>query len=314
MARPCAVPGQATTASGYGSIGPENAPTAGVVGQAFPPNQHCHGGTLTVRVVSGAGDLVASGYDAFYAVWDRSPTLRQIWRQHVSGADYPEEFAHISFLPLAHLRSLVQGLDLGADQLLVDLACGAGGPGLLAARESGARLVGIDVSSMAVQRASERAGVLRMSERATFRQGTFESTGLASVSADAVMSIDALQYVPDKTAALVEVARILRPGGRFAFVAFELDPDRVAGLSFWQDAVPDYRPVLEQVGFDINEYSQILHWADQVQAGFGAILAEQDALEAELGEAAAAAMVMEAAVTIEHMPYCGHVLAVATRN
>jgi SAM-dependent methyltransferase len=281
--------------------------------------RHSHQPTLPRRdayreVVSEAGDPVASGYDAFYAAWGRSPTLRQIWRRHVSGASYPEEFAHVSFLSLARLRSLVQGLDLGADQLLVDLACGAGGPGLWAARETGARLVGIDVSPMAVQRASERASVLRMSDRATFRQGTFGSTGLASFSADAVMSIDALQYVPDKRAALVEVARILRPGGRFAFVAFELDPGRVSGMPFWEDAVPDYRPHLEQVGFDIIEYNQIPHWADQVEAAFGAILAERDALEVELGEAAAAATVMEAAVTIELKPYCGHVLAVATRS
>ena len=264
--------------------------------------------------MSEAGDLVASGYDAFYAMWGRSPTLSRIWRQHVTGADYPEEFAHISFLPLATLRSLVHGLDLLADQLLVDLACGAGGPGLWAAKETGARLVGIDVSSTAVRRASEGAGRLRMNERATFHQGTIESTGLASGSADAVMSVDALQYVPDKTAALVEVVRILRPGGRFAFVAFELDPGRVAGLPFWEDAVADYRPLLQQVGFDIIEYIQIPHWSDQVEATFGAIIAEQDALEVELGEAAAAAMVMEAAVTIELKPYCGHVLAVATRQ
>ena len=167
---------------------------------------------------------------------------------------------------------------------------------------------------MAVQRASERVGPLGMSGRATFSQGTFEATGLEAASADAVISVDALQYVPDKAAALVEVARILRPGGRFAFVAFELDPDRVAGMPFWEDAVPDYRPLLKQVGFDVNEYSQIPHWADQVEAGFGAILAQHDTLEAELGEAAAAATVMEAALTIELRPYCGHVLAVATRN
>jgi len=282
-------------------------------GAGIATDQHCQAGGYR-EAVSEASDLVASGYEAFYAMWGRSPTLRQIWRQHVTGADYPEEFAHISFLPLAQLRSLVEALDLSADQLLVDLACGAGGPGLWAAKVSGTRLVGIDLSPMAAKRASERAGPLGMSGKATFSQGTFEATGLEPASADAVMSVDALQYVPDKTAALVEVARIIRPGGRFAFVAFELDPDRVAGLPFWEDAVPDYRPLLEQVGFEINEYSQMPHWADQVEAGFGAILAQQDALEAELGEAAAAAMVMEAAVTIELKPYCGHVLAAATRN
>ena len=259
-------------------------------------------------------DLVASGYEAFYTAWGKSPTLRRIWREHITGPDYPEEFAHISFLPLAQLRSLTDGLSVTTGELLVDLACGAGGPGLWAAKETGARLVGIDLSPMAARRASERVGPLGMGGRATFSQGTFAETGLESASADAVMSVDALQYVPDKTKALTEVARILRPGGRFAFVAFELDPERAAGLPFWEDAVADYRPRLEQVGFDIVRYDQIPNWAKQVAAGFGAVLQQREMLEAELGEAAAAATLMEAAITIEIKPYGGHVLAVATRS
>jgi SAM-dependent methyltransferase len=258
-------------------------------------------------------NLVSSGYEAFYAVWGESPTLRQIWRHHVTGPDYPEEFAHISFLTWAQLRSLTAGLALAANQLLVDLACGAGGPGLWSAMESGARLLGIDLSATAAKRAAERAGPLGMTGRATFRQGTFEATGLSAASADAVMSVDALQYAPDKTRALAEVARILRPGGRFAFVAFELDPDRVAGLPFWEDPVPNYRPLLEHVGFEVIHYEEIPNWPDQVAACFGAILAQRDALNAELGEAAAAVTIMEAAITTELKPYCGHVLAVAAR-
>ncbi len=143
----------------------------------------------------GPSDLVASGYEAFYTAWGKSPTLRQIWREHVTGTDYPEEFSHISFLQFAQLRSLTEGLPVTTGQVLVDLACGAGGPGLWAARETGARLVGIDVSPMAATLATERAAALGMSERATFRQGTFEKTGLESAAA-AAMSIDALQYVP----------------------------------------------------------------------------------------------------------------------
>ena len=259
-------------------------------------------------------DLVAIGYDAFYAAWGKSPTLRRIWREHVTGPDYPEEFAHISFLRLAPLRLLTEGLALTADDVLVDVACGAGGPGLWVARESGARLVGIDLSPSAVTRAAERAGLAGMAGRATFRQGTFEAAGLDAASVHGVMSVDALQYTPDKRLAFEEVARILRPGGRFAFVAFELDPGRVAGLPFWKDPVPDYRPLLEQAGFEIVHYEQLPNWRSEVAAAFGAVLAQRQALEAELGEAALAATVMEAAVTTELKPYCGHVLSVATRR
>lgn len=264
--------------------------------------------------MSEARDLVTSGYDAFYSAWGQSPTLRRIWREHVTGPDYPEDFAHISFLPLAQLRALAAGLNLTAEELVVDLACGAGGPGLWVANESGARLVGIDLSSVAVERAKERAVALGMDGRATFTHGSFERTGLASESADAVMTVDALQYAPDKTRALVEVARILHPGGRFAFVAFELDAERIAGLPVWDDPVGDYRPLLADAGFEIQSYEQIPNWQDHVTAGFGAIVAEREALEAELGEAAATATMLEASITLELRPYCGHVLAVAVRT
>lgn len=259
-----------------------------------------------------ADDLVASGYDAFYSAWGHSPTLRQIWRQHVTGPDYPEEFAHISFLPLARLRSLTDALELKPDELLVDLACGAGGPGLWAARHSGAHLVGRDLSTVAIERASERVAALGMKGRASFAPGSFEATGLPSASADAVMTVDALQYAPDKTKALAEVARILRPGRRLAFVAFELDAKRIAGFPVWDDPVADYRPVLEQAGFEIQSYEQLPNWQEQVEAGFGAVVEQREVLEAELGQAAAAAIVLEASITLELQPYCGHVLAVAT--
>ena len=115
-----------------------------------------------------------------------------------------------------------------------------------------------------------------------------------------------------KTKALAEVARILRRGRRLAFVAFELDSERIAGFPVWDDPVADYRPVLEQAGFEILSYEQLPNWQEQVAAGFGAVLEQRQALEAELGQAAAAAIVLEASITLELEPYCGHVLAVAT--
>ncbi len=167
---------------------------------------------------------------------------------------------------------------------------------------------------MAAKQATATARSLGMEARVTFRQGTFEATALDTASVDAVMSVDALQYIPDKTTALAEVARILRPDGRFALVAFEVDSERVAGLPFWDDPVSDYRLPLASVGFEVNRYDQIPNWTKQVSACFGAVLRERAALEAELGEAAAAATLMEAAVTLEIRLYCGHVLAVATRS
>lgn len=259
-------------------------------------------------------ERIATGYDTFYAVWGRSPALRQLWRDNVTGSDYPEDYAHISFLPLAQLRELTDALALTTGDLLADIACGAGGPGLWAANEIGANLIGVDLSPVAVERATERAHALGLSDRATFQQGSFEATGLNGASVDAAMTIDALQYAPDKSAAITEFARIVRPGGRFCFVAFELEASRIEGMGLWEDPVGDYRPLLDRAGFDVLSYAQIPGWQEAVQAGFGATVEQQDTLAAEMGPDAAGALALEAAITLQLEPYCGHVLAVTRRR
>ncbi|MBA3652595.1 MAG: class I SAM-dependent methyltransferase [Actinobacteria bacterium] len=138
--------------------------------------------------------LVASGYDSFYASWGDSPTLRAIWPEHVTGSDFPERFAHISFLRLAELASLRDALDLAAGSVFANLACDAGGTGLWVAQQAGADLIEIDLSATAVQRAGERVAALGLTGRATFRQGTFEATGFEDGAIDAAMSVDAIQY------------------------------------------------------------------------------------------------------------------------
>jgi SAM-dependent methyltransferase len=257
-------------------------------------------------------DILEAGYNAFYAEWGSSPTLRSLWRQHVTGQDFPEQFEHISFVRLADLESLRSGLDLASEATLVDLACGAGGPGLWVARRSRARLIGVDLSAIAVQRAAERARDAGVDDVLGFRRGTFEQTGLDTASADGVMSVDAIQYGPDTAATFAEIARVLRPGGRLAFIAFELDAQRVAGLPVWRDPIADYRPHLERAGFRVLRYDQLAGWHDQVVAGYTAVLGAQEALETELG-AAAEPLIAEATITLEIQPYSGHVLAVASR-
>ena len=258
---------------------------------------------------------IATGYDAVYAATPNSPTLAAIWREHALGPDYPAGFEHISFLTLAELRTIASELRLDANSTFVDLACGLGGPGLWVARETQAKLTGIDLSPIAVAAARDRAARLGLSEVAQFSIGTFAATGLSAAAFDGAMSADALQYAPDKQAALAEAARILRPGGRLVFACFEFEADRIAGLPvLGPDPDGDYRPVLESAGFQVSSYAETPNWRARLTGAYQAIVDAKTSLTDEMGAGAYSALLGEVALTLQIQPYKSRVLVAATRR
>jgi SAM-dependent methyltransferase len=98
---------------------------------------------------------------------------------------------------------------------VLEVGCGAAQCARwLAAR--GARPVGLDLSARQLQHArrlDERTGV-----RVPVVQGSATDLPFADGSFDVVFSaFGALQFVADAARAVAEAARVLRPGGRFAF-------------------------------------------------------------------------------------------------
>jgi SAM-dependent methyltransferase len=262
----------------------------------------------------GVLETVRDGYDAVYEALASSPTFNRIWRTNAYGGDFPEEFAHISFLTLGEAHQLLGPLAVGEGSVLVDAACGAGGPGLWVAQESRASLVGIDPAAAGVTAARRRARAVGLQDRARFIQGTFEHTGLSDTTVDAVMTVEAFQYAPDKRAALSELFRVLRPGGHLAVICFEVDPAKAEGLPvLGVDPIPDYRPLLEQLGFVVELYEETPGWQERVYGAFAAIVDARDELRAEMGERAAGAAIAEAMLTVAEKPYPARILASASR-
>jgi ubiquinone/menaquinone biosynthesis C-methylase UbiE len=258
---------------------------------------------------------VSAGYDLVYTAMPESPTLRRLWREHACGVDFPDDFYHISFVTLDQLERMAGELRVGQGDHLVDFGCGAGGPLMWMARRTGARATGIDFSAVGVALARRRAAALGLGEQARFEQGSFAGSGLESASVDAIMSEDALQYAPDKRAAFAEAARVLRPGGRLVFFAFELDPERAAGLPILgEDVVADYRPVLEAADFSVGTYETASGWPEPTTAAYSALLAAREALVPEMGEPAFNALAGELVLTLERTPYRARVFVCATRR
>jgi SAM-dependent methyltransferase len=98
---------------------------------------------------------------------------------------------------------------------IVDLGSGAGFDSLIAARmvAPGGRVVGVDMTPAMVEKAARAADAAGIGN-VEFRLGYAEALPVDDGWADRVISNGVLNLVPDKAAALQEMMRILKPGGR----------------------------------------------------------------------------------------------------
>jgi SAM-dependent methyltransferase len=214
--------------------------------------------------------------DTLRAVFEstyRAPPSRvqeRVWRS-VLGGEYPEGLDPYSYISRTELARFAHETRVRPGDVLVDLGCGRGGAGLWVASATGARLVGIDIAEAALEAARERAS--RLGVDASFRRGTFESTGLTTASADALMSVDAFLFTPDKAAAMVELRRVLRPGARLVLTSWDYHAQPVGR----PPQVPDHRPVAEAAGFEILAYEDTEHWRTRVwDTGVGLLDAAEE--------------------------------------
>jgi ubiquinone/menaquinone biosynthesis C-methylase UbiE len=204
------------------------------------------------------------------------------------GADSPTEVQPWGFTTWWTLGRFVSGLRLCPGQLLLDLACGRGGVGLWLARALNVNLVGVDWSPAGVREAADRSKVFVPPGRARFQVGDLTATGLDAESIDGAVCADAVFFAEDRIAVFAEVARVLRPGGRFLFTASESDdPDH-------PEAVPDWIPIIERGGLGVVAREEIPNWAAQVKGMYDAWVENIDALRAELGDESADELLSEA--------------------
>ncbi|HJQ43322.1 MAG TPA: class I SAM-dependent methyltransferase [Jatrophihabitantaceae bacterium] len=238
-----------------------------------------------------------------------SPVHVEVFRAAL-GDEYPDGLDIHSYLSRTELSRFVDEVRVSDSDVLVDIGCGRGGPGLWVAATTGARLIGIDIADTALAEARSRATALGMADRAEFQIGSFESLPLGSGIADAVMSVDALLFTPDKAVAIVELARVIRPGGRLVFTSWDYSR-QPAGRP---PQVADHRTLLEAAGFAVLAYEETEDWRGrQTRVGDG-LLAHVAELAADKGVDVAElrAEIEEMQTTIDAM--IRRVLVVAERS
>ncbi|HYC76149.1 MAG TPA: methyltransferase domain-containing protein [Planctomycetota bacterium] len=99
--------------------------------------------------------------------------------------------------------------------VVVDVGCGAGLDGLLAARDVGpqGRVTGVDFSKEMIEKARANARLMGVAH-AGFIVGAADALPLPSGTADLVVTNGVLNLCVDKPAVVREFFRVLRPGGR----------------------------------------------------------------------------------------------------
>jgi arsenite methyltransferase len=104
---------------------------------------------------------------------------------------------------------------LGPGEQVVDVGSGAGLDSLIAARMVGPTgfVVGVDMTPTMLNRARQSANACGLSNVA-FREGYAEALPVPDGWADVVISNGVLNLAPEKAAALGEMRRALKPGGR----------------------------------------------------------------------------------------------------
>jgi SAM-dependent methyltransferase len=168
-----------------------------------------------------------------------------------------------SFIRAAEIRRLAHQARVGPGVSVLDLCCGVAGPGRMITAESGCHYLGVDHSATALATARQLAGNLpcrfEQAHLPPLPEGRFE----------VVFLLETMLAFPDKDALAGEVARVLEPGGRFAFTVEEGRPltgqERArmpAADTVWPIELAELTGVLRNAGLTViwqQDYSSSHH-------------------------------------------------------
>src|ERR1700722_14020111 len=183
----------------------------------------------------------------------RAPFLTALERARATAYPAGEYVGQESFMRAAEVRRLAHQARVGPGVSVLDLCCGVAGPGRMITAESRCRYLGVDHSASALATARQLAGKLpcrfEQAHLPPLPEGRFE----------VVFLLETMLAFPDKDALVDEVARVLEPGGRFAFTVEEGRPltqqerARMPGAdTVWPIELAELTGVLRNAGLTVT--------------------------------------------------------------
>jgi len=205
-----------------------------------------------------------------------------------------DDIGQQSFTTLRYMDDLIRRLGIDEGTELLDVGSGTGGPAVYIANRTGCRVSGVEINEVGVEVARTLVADAGLGDRVSFHLGDAMSMPFPDERFDVAISLNVMNVFADKVALFREALRVLRPGGRWAFLSgtFDLgegDDDvrrRLARgylIPQYYDSLAGYKAKLREAGFVIDEVVefisdfrvQVSRWGDAYRANREAIAAEQ---------------------------------------
>ncbi len=122
---------------------------------------------------------------------------------HVRRVAFGDDLGQNSWLTVDELERFSAWLELQQSSRLLDVACGSGGPALHLARQTGCAVTGVELYEEAVA-VARRLAAERDLEARFLQADASRPLPLESAAFDAILCIDAIKHLPDRTAVLAD--------------------------------------------------------------------------------------------------------------
>ncbi|NJO94503.1 MAG: class I SAM-dependent methyltransferase [Hydrococcus sp. RM1_1_31] len=141
-------------------------------------------------------------------------------------------------------QQTIARLSLHSGDRVLDVCCGTGASAIPAAVSVGStgKVLGIDLAESLLELARNKSRQQGL-ENIEFQAGDFENLGLEDESFDAVVCVFGIFFVPDLVAAVRELWRMVRPGGKLAITSWGKKVFEPGNQILWE-AIKAERPDL----------------------------------------------------------------------